>query len=566
MQTLRIKTKLFLLIGMMTAIIFGVAAVGILRLRDMNVGLDQVGNNADIQLVGARMNEDLVTMNRAEYRVAGDPSSAAVQADLDASDENRKLFEQRLKTARGAADTEDMALLDEIGEQYRTYRRHADTLRSDVRSLGAAVTLSDAQRRFAEELKSSRSIADVLQDDIKRYVDHLDKKGEVIGEKAQSDGQSAIVVMSATAVGGTLFGLVLGFLLATFGISRPLNRSVTELNRLAGGDLETLVSGAERGDECGDVARGLEIFKANAVLARNLEAEAVQRRQLAEAEHRGMMMSLADGFEVAIGGIVEIVSSAATEMQATASQLTASAEETAAQSNSVSSSAEETGSSVTAVASSAEELGASVNEIGRQVERSAQKSRAAVSEAEATAAIVSELRDAASRIDDIVDLISGIAGQTNLLALNATIEAARAGEAGRGFAVVAQEVKSLAEQTAKATTDIGRQILGIQVTTTKAVDAIGGISLTIREINEVASAIASAVEEQGAATREIVHAITCASVGTREVSANIVGVARAAAETGTGASQVLSASAELAVQASRLQNEMHGFLQTVRAA
>ena len=218
------------------------------------------------------------------------------------------------------------------------------------------------------------------------------------------------------------------------------------------------------------------------------------------------------------------------------------------------------------MAAAAEELGASVSEISRQVDGSAELARRAVSEANRTADLVQALDGSVSRIGDVVVLISQIAGQTNLLALNATIEAARAGEAGRGFAVVAAEVKELANQTARATDEIGRQIGLIQGATGEAVSAIGDITARIREIDVVATSIAAAVEQQGAATQEIVRNVAEASSGTSEVTANIGGVAQASEETGAAASQVLSAAAELSRQADRLGSDVARFLATVRAA
>ncbi len=294
------------------------------------------------------------------------------------------------------------------------------------------------------------------------------------------------------------------------------------------------------------------------------EAEDRQKQQ-AEEERRQMMLELADSFQMSVGGIVEGVSSAATEMQATSEQLSGNAEKTTEESASVAAAAEQASANVQTVAAAAEELSKSINEISGQVTQSSTIASKAVDEANKTNDQVKGLAEAAAKIGEVVELINDIASQTNLLALNATIEAARAGEAGKGFAVVASEVGNLANQTAKATEEIGAQINGIQLATNQSVDAIQGISGIIGEINEIATGIASAVEEQGAATQEIARNVEQAAVGTQDVTSNISGVRQVAEETGSGANQVKSASTELSTQSEQLRAEVDKFLDTIRS-
>ncbi len=319
----------------------------------------------------------------------------------------------------------------------------------------------------------------------------------------------------------------------------------------------------ERDDEIGEALRNLQTIQTIIRFSRN-EVQAVQQR--AEVQRKADMAKLADGFEGAIGEIVQTVSSAATQLESSAGTLSSTAGRARELATAVAAGSEEASTNVHSVASAAEEMSSSTREISRQVQESARIAGEAVTQAHATTDRVSELSRAASRIGDVVELINTIASQTNLLALNATIEAARAGEAGRGFAVVASEVKALAEQTAKATGEIGQQIGGIQAATQDSVGAISQISSTIARLSEISSAIAAAVEEQGAATQEIARNVQHAAKGTQQVSTNITDVQRGAAETGAASSQVLSAAKMLSNDSTRLKTEVGKFLTGVRAA
>ncbi len=382
---------------------------------------------------------------------------------------------------------------------------------------------------------------------------------------------------AAAVIGGTtfvqqiagglaiLFGLIVAFLTAR-SIVGPLTSMTRAMGLLAGGDLAVEIPGRGKADEIGDMAKAIQVFKDNMIDTERLRAEQSEIEARQAESRKADMVRLADQFEQAVGEIVDTVSSASNELEASAGTLTATATRAQDLSTEVASASQEATANVQAVASATEELSSSVTEIARQVQESARIAGEAVGQASKTNERVSELSRAAARIGDVVELISTIAGQTNLLALNATIEAARAGEAGRGFAVVATEVKALAEQTAKATGEIAQQVSGIQAATEESVGSIREISGTIERLSEISSTVAAAVEQQGAATQEISRNVLQAAHGTERVSTNIGDVQRGAAETGSASSQVLSAARSLSADSNRLKLEVAKFLDTVHAA
>jgi methyl-accepting chemotaxis protein len=384
--------------------------------------------------------------------------------------------------------------------------------------------------------------------------------------KEANDRISTTVTLQPVVAGAaTMVGLLIAFFMAR-GIIGPLSGLNSGMKELAGGNFGVIVPGLDRKDEVGEMARTVEVFKKNGLEVERMKAEQVATELRTVQQRKADMVKMADDFENAVGEIVETVSSASTELEASASTLTSTAERAQELTTMVAAASEEASANVQSVASATEELTSSVNEISRQVQESARMADEAVDQARKTNDRVGELSKAAARIGDVVELINAIAGQTNLLALNATIEAARAGEAGRGFAVVASEVKALAEQTAKATGEIGQQITGIQAATQDSVNAIKEISGTIEKLSEISSTIAAAVEEQGAATQEISRNVQQAAQGTMQVSSNITDVQHGASETGSASSQVLAAAQSLSGESNRLKLEVGKFLNSVRAA
>jgi methyl-accepting chemotaxis protein len=434
---------------------------------------------------------------------------------------------------------------------------------------------------YSATIEQSLKAADRLVAAIKTHADpariELDKildetTATLNARSAEIQGRVEAQAARARTIGLTLNGVValilVGSIVFSFlGISQPIARLNGAMDQMAKGNLDIEVPGTGRGDEIGDMAKTIAIIRQNAANDALAKQEEAKREEVARAGRRkANMQKLADEFERAVGNIVGTVSSAATELEASAGTLTRSAATTQKLASVVADASEEASVNVQSVATATEEMTTSIGEIGRQVQQSSRIAGDAVSQAEKTDARINALADAAGRIGDVVKLITAIAEQTNLLALNATIEAARAGEAGKGFAVVAQEVKALATQTAKATDEIGAHIRGMQTATQESVAAIKEIGGTIGRISEIASTIAAAVEEQGAATQEISRNVQQAAHGTSQVATNITEVNRGAAETGSASTQVLGSAKSLANESNRLKLEMAKFLETVRAA
>jgi methyl-accepting chemotaxis protein len=399
---------------------------------------------------------------------------------------------------------------------------------------------------------------------LKKDIDLNNNGADKAKDDAAANYSSALMMLAAILGVAIIAGIAVSFYLVR-DVSNGISSIVKPMQALGQGDLSVEIPHRGEKTEIGLMADALQVFK-EALIAKKAADEAAAKDAEAKIERGRRVDSITREFEQMIGEIVNNVSSASTQLEASAGSLSNTAKRSQELSTTVASASEEASTNVQSVASATEELSSSVNEISRQVQESARMASDAVGQARGTTDRVSELSKAAARIGDVVELINTIAGQTNLLALNATIEAARAGEAGRGFAVVASEVKALAEQTAKATGEIGQQISGIQSATQDSVNAIKEISGTIEKLSEISSTIAAAVEEQGAATQEISRNVQQAAEGTQQVSSNITDVQRGASETGSASSQVLAAAQTLSGDSGRLKTEVSKFLTNVRAA
>ncbi|WP_279594993.1 methyl-accepting chemotaxis protein [Methylobacterium sp. E-066] len=410
---------------------------------------------------------------------------------------------------------------------------------------------------------------------IKSQTDKIEQHAEtararVMSQVAEISATTSAAVASAQRGQIGLIGLTVGiggllaFLIAR-SVIRPVTGMTDAMKRLAEGDTTIEVPAPRARDEMAEMAEAVNVFRQNAIARADLEAAqaAAQAARLSRAERVDQLVRT---FEQNVAASLDVVTGAATELDATARSMTHVADDTNNQAVASSAAAEQASTNVQTVAAAAEEMVASLQEIERQVIRSNEVAGHAAHEAEASNAAMASLRLAAEQIGAAVTTISGIAGQTNLLALNATIEAARAGEAGRGFAVVASEVKELAGQTAQATEEIGGQIAAIQAATGQAADAIEQIARTIAAVNEISGSIASTVVQQTAATSEISRNAGEAARGTRDVSANVAQVLASSSETGSAATQVLNAASQLATQSQKVRQEVDGFLRDIQAA
>ncbi|TWA67084.1 methyl-accepting chemotaxis protein [Azospirillum brasilense] len=512
---------------------------------------------ADVQALTDTLTVAHAGLYRTVILSTANASPKAVEDEAKALTEHLSKLKVQADKMKGqsAATEEEGQILQRFGSDTAAYQAKVtsflDLLKMGVDPLDF---LQEVQAAYGRLNGTSR---DYLTYQRQQSADAYANVNASVDATTQAFIASAIVALLIT-VGVALF--------IGFNIARPVVRLTTVMERLAQGRLEDEVPAAERGDEIGQMARTVRVFKENALRVQEMAREQEAMRTRAAEEQRRAMNSLAADLEASVKAMMGEVVRSANSMRGEANVMLENARQTSHHSDSVAHAVQEATSEVESVAAGAEQLRASIDEITRSITQSTQLARGAVDEAGRTDSIVQGLSEASRKIEEVVGLINNIAGQTNLLALNATIEAARAGEAGKGFAVVAQEVKSLANQTAKATDEIGAEIAAVQAATTAAVNAIRAIVSTIRQVDESLSTVAAAVEEQDAATRDISERSQRAATDTVAVLQEMRLVQQAAETTGHSAGAVQTTTEELSRSFNRLDNEIEAFIGRITAA
>ncbi len=560
LNNLKLITKLAIPVTLMVAITIGLIIFA-------KIGLDTLADET----------QQIVDVHAARRSTALDIKAHVNEASIQEKNliietrfQEMAVYQKAFMEAKEGAlkDLDTLIALSDTPERRTTNEQLKRTVEDYFAVMGKSI--AHAQLNENEEaFKLSSGEGRALRQKASQALDERAEANAKALEREKAKAADLASFTSAQLITASVVGLTtaIGLLVAImiYGVTRPLNMMTGAMGQLANGDLTVTVVGANRKDEIGHLARSLEVFKDNAIQARRLAAEQEAENQ-AKMRRAQVLDDLTKRFEQNVSSLTQGLSSAATEMEATAQTMTAVAGQTTQQSVGVASAAQQTSANVQTVAAATEELSISIREIASQVAQSSQIAERAVQGARHTDAAVQSLAATASRIGDVVQLINTIAGQTNLLALNATIEAARAGEAGKGFAVVASEVKDLATQTAKATDEISQQIGSVQQATQQTVQAIQEIARTITEMSQISVSIAAAMEEQGAATAEIARNVQEAARGTEAVTGTIVDVQHGAGETGAAASQVLGAAQELARHSNDLSHEVNTFLSGVKAA
>ncbi len=561
----RITPKVLGLVGLLNLLALALVGIAMYALSSVTGDAEQGILGGQRATASSRLTSALTFIGRGEAAIAVNPAPDVIRDNISVVNEQRRAIEgylAEIRSSRAEVVQQAMARVETALNGYFVAEEKTLAL---AKAITGEATM-DQRRELGRMVAENRTAFLAARKEAQDLTALLLTRATAFRDQLHATETSMARLMMVLAGVGVVFGGGAGLMIGRGGIATPIRALSTQLEDLAKGRFDIVIAGTERRDEVGDIARSAEVFKANGIEAERLRREQAEAEARAEAEKRAMLDRLAGEFEAAVGTVVASVSQSAEQLRGAATSLSSAATESGAQSNAVAAASEQSSGNLQTVASATEELAASVREIASQVAHSAQMSSTAVQGADRSAVQVQDLAHKVQKIGEIVELISGVAAQTNLLALNATIEAARAGEAGKGFAVVAAEVKGLADQTAKATTEISKQIASVQDATATSSASIDQIARTIREMDHIATEIAAAVEEQTAATGEIARNVQQASAGASEINGNIAGVSTAVGETSAAATQVLASAEGLSTQARQLRTELDAFLVKFRAA
>jgi len=555
---LSISAKLFAIVAFLFVGIATIGGFAFLQMRAINAAAQDIQTNwlPSVRWVGE------MRVQSARYRgvlrdhlIVADSERADVDKNLAARKADFEKAEQAYRPLISSSAERELA--DQLDKQWQSFASAS----AEVQSLAGKGDIAAAKEINAKQVVPVGRAMDAT---LAKIVEINDKGAETAGQGAQATYSSAFYLMTAILLGAIVLGLGAAIYVAS-DIRRGIGSILKPMGQLTDGELSADIPHQGEATEIGRIASALQIFK-QALIAKKASDEAARDETAVKAARAQRIATATGKFETMIGEMVDSLSAASTELEASASAMSKTSEGTMTRSDSAATASMAVNENIQAVAAATEEITSSVNEIGRQVHESNRIASTAVSQAKRTDDSIAKLSLAAGRINDVVKLISEVAAQTNLLALNATIEAARAGEAGRGFAVVASEVKALATQTAKATAEIDLQVADMHAATEETVVAIREIGSTITLISEVSTAIAAAVEQQGVATQEIARNVQQSAQLSTQVASEVTEVKRGSSETSLASGEVLSAAHSLARESDQLKNQVEEFLNTVRAA